>query len=327
MRDDRSLLDATLGDGRFLVAITGFSVALSGLFAILQSLSGHLLPHDSQAIGMDAAALSRIANPRLVGFMFHDRVAYGGSLLAIGLGYLWLAGFPMAARCLWAWQALVVSGGIGFLAFLTYLGKGYLDTWHGVATLFLIPVFAAGVWRSRPQAFRRDELSTPTIKCANQFALWGRRVLGACAAGLVLAGATIAVVGMTAVFVPSDVVFIGLDPAKLQQITPMLIPLISHDRAGFGGGLCSIGAFLLFVARHAEITRNLVEIVALMGCAGFGCAIGIHFVVGYTDLAHLSPAFVGLALFLIAAGLLWAGRTPSTLIGREPGEAGCKLRG
>jgi hypothetical protein len=40
MRDDRSLLEAALGDGRFLVALTGFSVALSGLFAVLQSLSG-----------------------------------------------------------------------------------------------------------------------------------------------------------------------------------------------------------------------------------------------------------------------------------------------
>jgi hypothetical protein len=309
MRDDRSLLEAALGDGRFLVALTGFSVALSGLFAVLQSLSGDLLPHDSHAIGMDAAALSQAANPRLVGFMFHDRVAYGGSLLAIGLGYLWLAGFPMAARTVWAWQALIVSGGIGFLAFLTYLGKGYLDTWHGIATLFLLPVFAAAVWRSKPQGIRSDEISNSGVKRENKFEIWGRRLLGACAAGLVLAGATIAIFGMTTVFVPSDLAFIGLDASSLQKISPMLIPLISHDRAGFGGGLCSIGAFLLFVARHADISRSLVQIVVLMGCVGFGCAIGVHFAVGYTDFLHLLPAFVGFALFFAAAGLLWAGQT------------------
>lgn len=309
MRDDRSLLEAALGDGRFLVALTGFSVALSGLFAVLQSLSGHLLPHDSHAIGMDAAALSHAANPRLVGFMFHDRVAYGGSLLAIGSGYLWLAGFPMAARTVWAWQALVVSGGIGFLAFLTYLGKGYLDTWHGIATLFLLPVFAAAVWRSKPQGVRSDEISNSAIKRGNKLEMWGRHILGACAAGLVLAGATIAIFGMTTVFVPSDLAFIGLDQSSLQKISPILIPLISHDRAGFGGGLCSIGAFLLFVARHADITRSLVQIVVLMGCVGFGCSIGVHFAVGYNDFLHLLPAFVGFALFVAAAGLLWAGRT------------------
>jgi hypothetical protein len=313
MKDDRSLLEAALGDGRFLVALTGFSVALSGLFAVLQSLSGHLLPHDSHVIGMDAAALSHAANPRLVGFMFHDRVAYGGSLLAIGSGYLWLAGFPMTARAVWAWQALVVSGGVGFLTFLTYLGKGYLDTWHGVATLFLLPVFVAAVWRSKSQGVRNNEISNSVIERSNKFEMWGRRLLGVCASGLVLGGATIAIFGMTTVFVPSDLNFIGLDPSMLQRTSPMLIPLISHDRAGFGGGLCSIGAFLLFVARHADNTRSLVQIVVLMGCFGFGCAIGVHFVVGYVDYLHLLPAFVGFALFVAAAGFLWAGRSDPSL--------------
>ena len=202
----------------------------------------------------------------------------------------------------------MISGGIGFLAFLTYLGKGYLDTWHGVATLFLLPVFAAAVWRSKPEAGRSDGVSDVSIETEGKFAIWGRRLLGACAAGLALAGASIAIFGMTRVFVPSDLAFIGLETARLEEISPMLIPLISHDRAGFGGGLCSIGAFLLLVARHADITRSLVEIVLLMGFVGFGCAIGIHFMIGYTDFLHLLPAFVGFALFVAAAGLLWAGR-------------------
>ena len=150
MRDERGLLEVVLGDGRFLIALTGISLLLSGGFAVLQSVSGQLLPQDSHAIGMDSFALMQAGNRRLLGFMFHDRVAYGGSLLAIGAGYLWLAAFPMQVRSAWAWWALVFSGAIGFLAFLTYLGRGYLDTWHGVATLFLLPVFAAGLWRSRP---------------------------------------------------------------------------------------------------------------------------------------------------------------------------------
>ena len=86
----------------------------------------------------------------------------------------------------------------------------------------------------------------------------------------------------------------------------MLIPVISHDRAGFGGGLCSIGCLLLFMATCAELTRSLVEVVAVMGCAGFGAAIGVHFAVGYLDFLHLLPAFVGLTIFLFADGLLWA---------------------
>ena len=304
MRDDRSILEPVLGDGRFLIALTGICLALSGGFAILQSASGHLLPQDSHAIGLDAQALERAANHRLLGFMFHDRVAYGGTLLAIGSGYLWMAAFPMQRRPAWTSWALLVSGGIGFLAFLTYLGQGYLDTWHGVATLFLLPVFLAGVWRNRPQnlSFRAVLSELPAIHGSAERS--GRLLLGSCAAGLILAGFTIAIFGMTTVFVPSDLRFIGLTPSALAHISHSLIPVISHDRAGFGGGLCSIGCLLLFMSRCAELNRNLVEIVAVMGCAGFGAALGVHFVVGYVEFLHLLPAFVGCLLFVAADVLL-----------------------
>ena len=307
MSDDRSLLDVILADGRSLIALTGISLALSVLFAILQSVSGQLLPQDSHAIGMDSSALMHAGNRHLLGFMFHDRVAYGGTLFSIGAGYLWLAAFPLKARQPWAWWALVFSGGLGFLAFLTYLGQGYLDSWHGVATLFLFPVFVAGIWRSRPSplSFRHVFTHAPEDEALAE--KWGRILLGACAAGLIMAGLTIAIFGMTTVFVPSDLRFIALNPAALRQISSNLIPVISHDRAGFGGGLCSMGSLLLFIARCADLNRSLVEIVAVMGFAGFGAAIGVHFVVGYVDFFHLLPAFLGFSIFLVANGLLWVG--------------------
>lgn len=303
-----------LGDGRFLIALTGISLCLSGAFAVLQSISGELLPQDSHAIGRDAMSLIHAANPHLLGFMFHDRVAYGGTLLAIGIAYLWLAEFPMATRSAWAWWALLFSGTIGFLAFLTYLGQGYLDTWHGVATLFLLPVFVAGLWRSRPGTFSLRSVWRVGRTREDIFAKRGRMLLGACALGLILAGVTIAAYGMTTVFVPSDLRFIGLDVPVLRSISPLLIPVISHDRAGFGGGLCSIGSLLLFMARCADLTRSFVEVVALMGLTGFGCAIGVHFAVGYLDFLHLLPAYLGLLIFLVADGLLWYGRHNGALL-------------
>jgi hypothetical protein len=307
MRDERGLLQVLLGDGRFLIALTGISLVLSGGFAVLQSVSGQLLPQDSHAIGMDSFALMHAANRHLLSFMFHDRVAYGGCLLAIGAGYLWLAAFPMQCKETWAWWALFFSGTIGFLAFLTYLGQGYLDTWHGVATLFLLPVFLTGLWRSRPRNFSLRSIWRSPAENSNTVAKWGRILSGTCAVGVILAGLTIAVFGMTTVFVPSDLRFIGLDVYRIARVSPALIPLISHDRAGFGGGLCSIGCLLLFMARCAELNRNLPEIVAVMGCAGFGGAIGVHFAVGYLDFLHLLPAFMGFLLFILADALLWAG--------------------
>lgn len=222
MTDERSLLQAVLGDGRFLIGLTGISLVLSGGFALLQSVSGQLLPHDSHAIGMDAAALMHAGNRHLLGFMFHDRVAYGGSLLAIGFGYLWLAEFPMAARAPWAWWGLLFSGGIGFLAFLTYLGQGYLDTWHGVATLFLLPVFAMGLWCSRPHEFSLRSIWAACPHDEDILAKWGRILVASSALGLIFAGATIAVFGMTTVFVPSDLRFIGINASALERISPML---------------------------------------------------------------------------------------------------------
>ena len=85
----------------------------------------------------------------IVHFMFHDRVSFGGSLIAIAVLYLWLAEFPLKAGEAWAWWTLLLSGVVGFGSFLTYLGYGYLDTWHGAATLVLLPCFVVGLSRSR----------------------------------------------------------------------------------------------------------------------------------------------------------------------------------
>ena len=71
------------------------------------------------------------------------------------------------------------------------------------------------------------------------------------------------------------------------------------------------------MARCAELNRSLVEIVAVMGFAGFGGAIGVHFAVGYLDFFHLLPAFLGFTLFILADGLLWAGWRKQAFLEKE----------
>ncbi len=307
---DRSLLAALLGDGRFLIALTGMALFASGLFAIFQSITGQLLPHDVQALGMDAAGLLHRANANLVRFMFHDRVAFGGTLLAIGMAYWWLAEFPLASGAAWAWWTLAISGGCGFLSFLAYLGYGYLDTWHGVATLLLLPVFMAGMWRARRLPFGGLNLSSiwkrPPHTEPRPAAL-GRASLLFIGVGLIAAGFTILTVGMTFVFVPQDIAFIGLSPTSLRGVSPVLVPLVAHDRAGVGGGLLSFGIILTLMMRHAALTRSLVELVSLMGFCGFATALGVHFAIGYTDFVHLFPAYLGFLMFVVGAALFGSG--------------------
>jgi hypothetical protein len=289
-------------------------LVLSGGFAIFQSLTGYFLPQDVHALGFDAGRLAAAANIRVVHFMFHDRVAFGGALIAVGFSYWYLAEFPLRRGEAWAWWTFCVSGICGFASFLAYLSYGYLDTWHGVATLFLLPVFLAGLWRARPARIQATDLWQ-----AGQPMSVGRWGLAFLAAGIVAAGATIMIVGMTSVFVPQDLAFMCMTPAELQKVSPRLVPVIAHDRAGFGGGLFSTGIILLFLARHAPLTKSFVQIVALMGLAGFGAAIGVHPAIGYTDLTHLAPAYVGALVFAATAWRLAYERKAETEATSEPG--------
>ena len=297
--DQRSFFTGLVGDGRPLLSLTGTALVLSGCFGILQSFSGYLLPHDAAAIGMNASALARAGNMHLVHFMFHDRTAFCGTLFAIGSAYWWLAEFPLKAGLEWAWWAYAISGATGFVSFLAYLRYGYLDTWHAWATLLLLPVFLLGLIRSRrcvagPLNIRKAWLR-PVMMDRSQ--RWGRWFLQFCAAGLVLAGVTIIGVAMTVVFVPQDLGFMGLSREQLQVISPMLIPVIAHDRSGFGGGLLSAGLLIFMIVRNAELTRSFVEVIGVMGFCGFGAALGVHAAIGYLDWTHLAPAYGGFLLF------------------------------
>ena len=69
----------------------------------------------------------------------------------------------------------------------------------------------------------------------------GRLLLLLTGFGMVAAGLTIQTIGVTRVFVPQDLAFMGLTADQLRAINPRLVPLIAHDRAGFGGGLVSCG--------------------------------------------------------------------------------------
>src|SRR5262245_57222705 len=121
--------------------IFALALLLAGVFAIVQGASGKFLPHDEAFLQMSASDLCSRNECRIVHFMIHDRVSFGGTLIAIGVIYFWLASVPLRNGESWAWRALAVSGAIGFASFLTYLGYGYLDTWHGLATVGLLVVF------------------------------------------------------------------------------------------------------------------------------------------------------------------------------------------
>jgi hypothetical protein len=304
---ERSLFAMLVGDGRPLLSLVAVGLAASGAFAFFLSAAGELLPHDVAYLGMSAADLRVFDEGRVLDFMFHDRVAFGGTLVAVGVLYLWLISGPLAAGERWAWWLLAGSGVFGFASFLAYLGYGYLDSWHALATVALLAPFVGGLWRTRLTRHPAE----PTTKVART--AWplrpasaagvGRLLLLLTGGGMVVAGVTILTIGTAVVFVPQDLVFIGLDRGQLDALNVHLVPLIAHDRAGFGGGLATTGMVVVGTAWFASPSKSLWQALLIAGSAGFGAAVGIHALVGYTDLSHVGPAIVGAALFGLAMAL------------------------
>jgi hypothetical protein len=310
--DRRGLLRALVKDGRPLVVLTALALLFSGGFALFLSLVRQFLPHDLAFLGMSARELCAVGECRVVAFMVHDRATFGGVLLAIGALYLWLAEFPLRRGAPWAWWALLLSGAVGFASFLGYLGYGYLDTWHGVATVLLLPVFAAGLaltWRRlrTPRSIRSLLVPGWRPHRWRSAAGVGRLLLLFTAFGMIAAGATIQVIGVTQVFVPQDLAFMGLTAEELRALNPNLVPLIAHDRAGFGGGLIAAGIAMGFALWCGRPGPALWQAVGLAGAVGFLSAIGVHFWIGYTDRFHVAPAVLGAVQF--AAGLVLSAPT------------------
>src|SRR5258706_1520947 len=250
-----SLLSPLFADGRPFLTLGTLGLLFAGGFALFLSATGQFLPHDVQFIGMTARDLCAQNGCRIVHFMIHDRVSFGGTVIALSVLYLWLIHFPLRARRPWAWWALLLSNIAGFASFLTYLGFGYLDTWHGLATLLLLPCFAIGFALTyctldgpRNIACLRRPSTLAEAPDVHPGLIFGRRLLLAVGAAMFTAGLTISILGMTIVFVPEDLAYMDTTAAHLNTLNPRLIPLIAHDRAGFGGGVLNVGLLVFLCA-------------------------------------------------------------------------------
>jgi len=287
---------AIIGDGRALLHIVGLALIFSGCFAIFVSLTRFFLPHDLLHIGFGADELA-LLNPKLVDFMFHNRAAWGGSLISLGILWLWLVHFPLSQGRYEAWCILRLFGIVGFSTFLCFVGYGYFDLWHGVATLALLPFFIIGIWKSRALVSEQEEVESGSLP-ARGFAL----LLWIYAVGLLLAGLAILGISITSVYVAEDLAFMAMCGADIQTFSERLTPVIAHDRSSFGGGLLTLGVTLILIFRKLPLSNSLWQCLLLSGLSGFGAAIGIHYYIGYTDVIHLAPAWLGLIIFTV--GLL-----------------------
>lgn len=307
--EERGLFAVLVGDGLPLLMAGAGGLVLAGGFVVFLALTGEFLPHDIRYLQMSAVDLCSVEDCRVVNFMIHDRAAFGGALVAVGVLYAYLVCFPLRRGEAWAWWLLSLSATAGFLSFLAYLGYGYLDTWHGIGTALLLPVFILGLIRSRrlvgDTSLARALLTGRLPSLTSRDGL-GRACLLAGAAGVTLAGLEILRIGVTKIFVPEDLAFIGVSAAELRALNPRLVPLIAHDRAGFGGAVFTTGLTALGCLWYSRTTRALWESMFVAGTVSLTAAIGIHLVVGYTDVWHLAPAVLGAASLVIGLALTFS---------------------
>lgn len=286
------------------MCLLGIGMIIGGILSWIIAATSVLLPYDLDFIEMSVGELHGI-NHHLLHFMSHDRITLAGTMISIGILYYQLARYGLKDGLHWAKTALITSGLVGFSSFFLYLGYGYFDPLHALAAALLFPMFLLSM-RSNPDQPYRKPVNLRNTRIWRT-AMWGQLCFVVLGFALAIGGLTIATVGVTEVFVPEDLAYLKVTPAELDAANPRLMPLIAHDRAGFGGALLCNALAILIIALWGiqQGARWLWWTLLLGGAPGFYAGFSVHFSIGYTDFWHLLPAVFALLLYVFGTILLY----------------------
>ncbi len=284
------------------MCLLGIGMIIGGILSWIIAATTVLLPYDLSFIDMTLDEL-HLTNHNLLHFMSHDRITLSGTMISIGIIYFMLAWHGLRLGLHWARTALLTSGIVGFLSFFLYLGYGYFDPLHAAAAAVLLPMFLLSM-RSNPDRPSRQPVNL-TNDSVWRHAMWGQLCLVVLGFALAAGGMTISGVGITNVFVQTDLVYLDTSHTQINDANTKLIPLIAHDRAGFGGALLCDALAILIIALWGiqQGARWLWWTLLLGGIPGFYAGLSVHLSIGYIDFWHLSPAFFALLLYVL--GLLF----------------------
>jgi dihydroorotate dehydrogenase len=285
--------------GWLWITLLGAALTVGGIAALIVAATRVVLPYDEAFLGLSREQML-VINPRLLDFLAHDRMTFAGIMLSLGVLYSSLAWNGMRRGMRWAATAVRASGLIGFASFFLFVGYGYFDPLHAATSVILFVVFVLGMRGQLPAL----QLSFPNLRNDRRWrlGLWGQLLVVAIGVGLLLGGLAICGFGVSVVFVPSDLEFMGTTAEALTAANPKLLPLVAHDRAGFGGALVAEGVLVLLTALWGfrERARWLWWTLVVAGVPAFFATVGTHFVVGYVDAFHLAPAYLALGLYVLA---------------------------
>ncbi len=279
------------------MSLLGLGMIIGGVLAWLIAATTVLLPYDEDFLGKTRNEIIRFNN-HLLHFMSHDRITLAGTMISIGIFYYQLAHHGLRYGLHWARTAVISSCVVGFGSFFLYLGYGYFDPLHAAAAVVLLPMLLLTLRGLKDYPSRKP----PGVRNDRVWfrAQWGQCCLVILGFGLGIGGLMISIVGITEVFVPSDLVYLGVTSSELSAWSEAMIPLIAHDRAGFGGAL-----FSLAVAITASALWGVNQGEGWLwwtflwgGLPGFAAGLVVHFHIGYTDFVHLLPVYIAVMLYV-----------------------------
>lgn len=284
--------------------LMGLGVFIAGIIALIIGLSEVLLPYDEVFLGIQKEDIKAF-NHHLFHFMSHDRICLAGVMISAGFMFMQLSYHGIRNGEHWTRKAFVIAALFGFLNIFYFVGFGYFDKLHFIYYLIIFPFFLYGFYRSRNLLIgsKGSNLHNTDSWKRSQLGQSLFVISGMC---LLSAGIVISIIGMNGVFVKEDLSFFSLTPEQITAFNNNLIPLIAHDRAGFGGALISEGLLLLMIALwgYREGAKWIWWTLALGGLPGFLTGVGTHFMIGYDNHFHLSPAYLLFVFYLL--GLVYS---------------------
>jgi len=183
----------------FWAILLGSAMLGGGLLALIIAATRVVLPYDESFCGITRDQFNSINN-HLLAFMAHDRVSLAGTMVAVGVSYIFLGAGAIRRGRHWAWIALLTSALAGFASFFLFLGFGYFDPFHAFVTATLFPLLLQ-IWSGHlgsPQPIlpdlREDRAWRRSQWAQLAFVVHGAGVLGA---GFVISGIGASSVSLT----------------------------------------------------------------------------------------------------------------------------------
>lgn len=277
----------------------GFFIFIGGLLALGFSMTSVILSYDEAFLQLTREQIMAL-NPKIINFMAHDRMTLAGTMISGGILYMQLARNGVRYGIHWARKAINIAAIIGFFGILFFIGYGYFDWLHGLFWAILLPVFYLG-WKKTKNAREVSTSINRTNHPAWKKGTWGQLAFVILGFAFILGGIVISTIGITNVFVSTDIIYICMTPEQLNAMTEKLIPVIAHDRAGFGGALISVGLLVLTLSLWGfhQGERWVWYTFLIGGIPAFSAGLLTHFFIGYTTFIHLLPAYIAFGLYIV----------------------------